>query len=72
MLRQKDPHAQGGAGKLGGKARAKSLPKSEIVKIATKGGKATAAKLSAVERNRIAMLAVAAREAQDAKGEVNA
>jgi hypothetical protein len=38
------------------------LPDAEIAKIASKGGNARAAKLSAAERRRIAKLAVAARE----------
>lgn len=57
----KNPHAQA-LGSLGGKARAISLPKAKIVEIASKGGEARAAKLSAAERRRIAKLAVAARE----------
>jgi len=61
VSRKKNPHAQA-LGSLGGKARAKSLPDTEISKIASKGGKARAAKLSAAERKRIAKLAVAARE----------
>ena len=35
---------------------------AEVTKIASKGGKARAAKLSAAERSRIAKRAVAARE----------
>jgi hypothetical protein len=42
---------------IGGQARAKSLPKSRIAKIASKGGRARAAQLSAVEL-RIAVKAV--------------
>jgi hypothetical protein len=61
MSRKKNPHAQA-LGRLGGKARAKSLSDAEITKIASEGGKARAAKLTAAERRRIAKLAVAARE----------
>jgi len=49
-------------GSLGGTARAKSLSKVRLAKIASEGGKARAAKLSAAELSRIAKLAVAARE----------
>jgi len=58
---KKNPHAQA-LGKLGGKARAASLPQSEITKISSKGGKARAASLSAERRREIAKKAVAARE----------
>jgi len=61
MTHKKNLNAQA-LGSLGGKARAQSLPDSEVSKIASKGGKARAAKLSAAERSRIAKLAVAARE----------
>lgn len=61
MGKKPNPHAQA-LGKLGGKARARSLADAEIREIASKGGKARAAKLSAAERSRIAKLAVAARE----------
>lgn len=66
MGRKKNPHAQA-LGKLGGKARVKSLSQAEIDKIASKGGKARAAKLSATERSRIAKLAVQARERKRAQ-----
>lgn len=42
--------------------RPANLPDSEITKIASKGGKARAKKLTAAERSRIAKLGVAARE----------
>jgi hypothetical protein len=61
-----NPHAQA-LGRLGGKARAKSLSDAEIAKIASKGGKARAAKLSAEALSRIAKLAVAARERKRAQ-----
>lgn len=61
MSRKKNPNAQA-LGSLGGKARAKSLPDTGIAEIASKGGRARAAKLSAIERKRIATLAVAVRE----------
>jgi hypothetical protein len=67
MGKKPNPHAQA-LGRLGGKARAKSLADAEIAEIASKGGKARAAKLSAAERSRIARLAVAARE-RKRKGE---
>ncbi len=70
MGRKKNPNAQA-LGSLGGKARAASLPSSEITKIASKGGKARAKKLSAAERSRIAKLGVAARE-RKRKGKSNA
>ena len=56
-----NPHAQA-LGSLGGKRRAETLSDAAIADIASKGGKARAAKLSASERKRIAKLAVAARE----------
>jgi hypothetical protein len=58
---KKNPHAQA-LGRLGGKARAKSLSDAEKTRIASEGGKARAAKLTPAERKRIAKLAVAARE----------
>jgi hypothetical protein len=61
MGRTKNPNAQA-LGRLGGKARAKSLSNVERARIARKGGKARAAKLTAAELSRIAKLAVAARE----------
>jgi len=61
MDRKKNPHAMA-LGRLGGKARAKSLSDIELAKIASLGGKARAAKLTVAERKRIAMLAVTARE----------
>jgi hypothetical protein len=59
--KKKNPNAQA-LGKLGGKARAKSLSDDEKTRIASEGGKARAAKLTPAERKRIAKLAVAARE----------
>jgi len=61
MGKKPNPHAQA-LGRLGGAARKKNLSDAEIAEIASKGGKARAAKLSAVERSRIAKLAVAVRE----------
>jgi hypothetical protein len=61
MAHKKNPNAQA-LGSLGGKARAANLSDAEVSLIASKGGKARAATLSAGERQRIAKLAVAARE----------
>lgn len=61
MGHKKNPNAQA-LGRLGGMARAKSLPDAEIAMIASRGGKARAEKLTAAERRRIAKLGVAARE----------
>ena len=60
MPKKKNPHAQA-LGRLGGKARAKSLSDAQIAKIASDGGKARADKLPAAERSRIAQLGVVAR-----------
>ena len=48
-------------GRLGGKARAKRLSKTELSKIAMKGVKARKVKLSAARRKEIAQKAAAAR-----------
>ena len=61
MGKKPNPNAQA-LGRLGGKARAKSLSDAQITKIASQGGKARAAKLTPAERRRIAKLAVVARE----------
>jgi hypothetical protein len=61
MGQEKNPHAQA-LGHLGGTARAENLPQSQISKIASKGGKASAKSLSAKRRREIAKKAVAARE----------
>jgi hypothetical protein len=61
MARKKNPNAVA-LGKLGGKARAISLPEAERSAIARKAAAARNAKLSAVERSRISKLAVQARE----------
>jgi diketogulonate reductase-like aldo/keto reductase len=61
MARKKNPNAVA-LGRLGGKARASSLPKAERSAIAKKGAAARNAKLSAADRSRIAHLAVQARE----------
>jgi hypothetical protein len=63
----KNPNAQA-LGSLGGKARAKNRPEAQLTEIASKGGNARAAKLSAAERRRIAKLAVAARENKRKEG----
>lgn len=49
-------------GRLGGKARAKTLSPERIHEIASKAGKARLKKLSKAERRRIAMLGVEARQ----------
>ncbi len=54
-------------GKLGGKARAKSLSDAERSAIATQGATARASKLSAAERSEIASKAVQARIAKQAE-----
>lgn len=51
-------------GKLGGKARANTLPSAELSKIAKQGGKARAASLTAAQRSAIARKAVEARIAK--------
>ena len=61
MATKKNPNAVA-LGKLGGQARAESLPKAERSAIAKKAAAARNAKLSAAERKRIAKLAVQARE----------
>jgi len=66
MARKKNPNAQA-LGRLGGKARAKSLSGEEIANIARKGGRARAEKLSPARRREIALKAVASRE-QKRKG----
>ncbi len=54
-------------GKLGGKARAKSLSDAERSEIAKQGATARASKLSAAERSEIASKAVQARIAKQAQ-----
>jgi len=66
MGQKKNPHAKA-LGHLGGTARAKSLPQSNISEIASKGGKARAESLSAAKRREIARKAVAAREQKRAQ-----
>jgi len=66
MGQKKNPHAQA-LGRLGGAARAESLPQSQISEIASKGGKARAESLSADRRREIAKKAVAARERKRAQ-----
>lgn len=66
MGAKKNPNAQA-LGHLGGTARAKSLPQSQISEIASKGGKARAKSLSAAKRREIAKKAVAARERKRAQ-----
>lgn len=61
MAKKRNPHAAA-LGKLGGKARAKSLSALERSAIARKAGLARNTKLSAARRREIATLAVAARE----------
>jgi hypothetical protein len=61
MAGKKNPNAVA-LGKLGGKARANSLPQAERSAIAKKGAAARNAQLSAAERSRIGKLAVQARE----------
>lgn len=51
-------------GKLGGKARAKSLSDSQLSEIGRQGATARAIKLSAAERSEIARKAVQARIAK--------
>ena len=51
-------------GKLGGTARAKTLPAAELTKIGKQGAKARAAKLTAAQRSEIARKAVQARIAK--------
>jgi hypothetical protein len=60
-MAKKNPNAVA-LGKLGGKARAKSLSEAELSQIAMKGAAARNKKLSPAERKRIATLAVQARE----------
>jgi hypothetical protein len=62
-MSKKNPAAQA-LGRLGGKARARSLSKSELSKISTLGGQARRKKLSAEERSEIARKAVRARIAK--------
>ena len=54
-------------GKLGGKARAKSLSGTQLSEIGRQGAAARASKLSAAERSEIARKAVQARIAKQAK-----
>jgi hypothetical protein len=54
-------------GKLGGKARAKSLSHTQLSEIGRQGASARASKLSAAERSEIARKAVRARIAKQAK-----
>ena len=54
-------------GKLGGKARAKSLSVTQLSEIGKKGATARASKLSAAERSEIARKAVQARIAKQAQ-----
>ena len=54
-------------GKLGGKARAKSLSDTRLSEIGRQGASARASKLSAAERSEIARKAVQARIAKQAK-----
>ncbi len=61
MTQKKNPAAVA-LGKLGGKARAKSLSGTERSEIAKNAAAARNASLSAAERKRIAKLADAARE----------
>jgi hypothetical protein len=61
MGAKKNPNAVA-LGKLGGIARARSLPKAERSAIAKKAAAARNASLSAADRTKIAKLAVAARE----------
>ena len=69
---KKNPAAQA-LGKLGGKARAKALAKSELSEIARKGALARTKKLTPAQRSEIARKAVQARIAkygqQKRKGE---
>ena len=58
---KKNPNAVA-LGKLGGIARASSLPKAERSAIAKKAAAARNASLSAADRTKIAKLAVQARE----------
>jgi len=59
-MKRKNPAAQA-LGRLGGKARAKSLTPSELSKIGKKGAEARMKKLSAGQRSEIARKAVQAR-----------
>jgi hypothetical protein len=63
MGRKKNPAAVS-LGKLGGKARAKSLSPEERSEIAKTAAEARAKKLIPAERKRIAMLGVKARLAK--------
>jgi hypothetical protein len=54
-------------GKLGGKARAKSLSDTQLSEIGRQGASARASKLSAAERSEIARKAVQARIAKQVK-----
>jgi hypothetical protein len=66
VARKKNPAAVQ-LGKLGGKARMKSLSPAERSAIAKKAAEARAKKLSPAERKRIAMLGVKARQAKRRK-----
>jgi len=59
-MRRKNPHAAA-LGKLGGKARAESLSKSERTLIAAKAVAARNKKLSPARRSQIARMAAQAR-----------
>jgi general stress protein YciG len=63
MFMKKNKAAQE-LGKLGGRARAKSLSATELSEIGKQGGKARAAKLTAAQRSEIARKAVQARIAK--------
>jgi hypothetical protein len=67
MARKRKNPAAVALGKLGGKARAKSLSPGKRSKIAKMGAAARAKKLSAAKRKRIAMLGVKARRAKRSK-----
>jgi general stress protein YciG len=62
-MAKKNPAAQA-LGQLGGKARAKSLSRTEMSEIGKKGARARMKKLTAAQRSAIAKKAVAAREAK--------
>jgi hypothetical protein len=66
MVKKKNPAAVA-LGKLGGKARAKTLSPEERSRIAELGAAARGKKLSAAERKRIAMMGVKARQAKRSK-----
>lgn len=60
IMKKKNPHAAA-LGRLGGKARAKSLTKSQRIAGAKKAAEARSKKLSAARRSEIARRAAQAR-----------